>query len=83
MPEDKSDQLALVQQYQVLVEAYEALDRRIDELVSASRVPRDEMSAADLRRYRELARQREELLNNMRLLEQQLDLSGDDAPGAD
>jgi len=83
MPEDKSDQLALVQQYQVLVEAYEALDRRIDEFVSAIRVPRDEMSAADLRRYRELARQRAELLNDMRLLEQQLDLSGDDAPGAD
>lgn len=83
MPEDKSDQLALVQQYQILVEAYEALDRRIDELVSARRVPRDEMSAADLRQYRQLARQRAELLNDMRLLEQQLDLSGDDAPGAD
>ncbi|MDE2775402.1 MAG: hypothetical protein OXI77_05630 [Chloroflexota bacterium] len=83
MPADKSDQLALVQQYQGLVEAYEALDRRIDELVSASRVSRDEMSAADLRRYRELARQRAEMLSDMRLLEQQLDLSGDDAPGAD
>ena len=83
MSEDKSDQLALVQRYQILVEAYEALDRRIDELVSASRVPRAEMSAADLRQYRELARQRAELLNDMRLLEQQLDLSGDDAPDAD
>lgn len=82
MPADKSDQLALVQQYQILVEAYEALDRRIDELVSASRAPRDEMSPADLRQYRELARQRSELLSDMRLLEQQLDLSGDDAPGA-
>ena len=83
MPEDKSEQLALVQRYQALVETYEALDRRIDALVSASRVPRDEMSAADLHQHRELARQRDELLSDMRLLEQQLDLSGDDAPGAD
>lgn len=82
MPANKSDQLALVQQYQAKVEAYEALDRRIDELVSASRVPRDEMSAADLRQYRQLARQRAELMSDMRLLEQQLDLSGDDAPGS-
>lgn len=83
MPEDKSGQLDLVKQYRGLVEAYEALDSRIDELVNANRAPRDEMSAADLRQYRELARKRSELLNDMRLLEQQLNLSGDDAPSVD
>lgn len=82
MPESESGQLALVQRYQKLVEAYEALDRQIDELVSASRGRTDEMSAADLRTYRQLARKRSELLNDMRLLEQQLNLSGDDAPSA-
>ena len=83
MPENESDQLALVQKYRGLVEAYEALDSRIDELVTASRGRTDRMSAADLRQYRELARKRTELLNDMRLLEQQLNLSGDDAPSAD
>ena len=83
MPDNKSSQLALVQQYRQLVEAYEALDSRIDQLVTASRGRTEEMSTADLRQYRELARKRSELLNDMRLLEQQLDLSGDDAPSAD
>ena len=83
MLENERDQLALVQKYRQLVEAYEALDSRIDELVTASRGSTEQMSAADLRQYRELARKRTELLNDMRLLEQQLNLSGDDAPGAD
>ena len=83
MPEGESSQLALVQEYRRLVEAYEALDRRIDELISTSRGATERMSAADLRQYRLLARKRAELLNDMRLLEQQLDLAGDDAPGAD
>ncbi len=81
MPEPEGGQLAQVRRYQKLVEAYEALDRQIDELVSASRGGTDQMSAADLRTYRQLARKRTELLNDMRLLEQQLNLSGDDAPG--
>jgi len=83
MPQNESDQLALVRKYRGLVEAYEALDSRIDELVTASRGRTDQMSTADLRQYRELARKRTELLNDMRLLEQQLNLSGDDAPSAD
>lgn len=83
MPPEESGQLALVQQYRQLVEAYEALDSRIDELVTASRGDTNEMSAADLRKYRQWARQRTELLNDMRLIEQQLNLSGDDAPCAD
>ncbi|MDE2635498.1 MAG: hypothetical protein OXI30_03960 [Chloroflexota bacterium] len=82
MPEPESGQLALVQRYQELVEAYEALDSQIDELVSDCRDRAEQMSDADLKSYRKLARKRSELLNDMRLLEQQLNLTGDDAPGA-
>lgn len=83
MAEDEGGQLALVRQYRRLVESYEALDSQIDELVSTSRGRMERMSAADLRQYRQLAQKRNELLNDMRLLEQQLNLSGDDAPSAD
>ncbi len=83
MPLDESGQLALVQRYRQLVETYEALDKRIDQLVTASRGDTKQMSAADLRLYREWAQKRTELLNDMRLIEQQLNLSGDDAPSAD
>ena len=82
MPEAEGGQLALVQQYRQLVEAYEALDSQIDELVTAGRGRKEQMSSAELRRYRELAQKRAELLNDMRLLEQRLNLAGDDAPGA-
>ena len=83
MPHKENDQLALVQKYQGMVEAYEALDSQIDELISASRGSADQMSAAELSQYRAMARRRTELLNDMRLIEQQLNLSGDDAPSAD
>lgn len=82
MPAEKGDLLAKIQRYRQLVEAYEALDGEIDELVTVARGNTDEMSAADLRRYRDLARQRSELLNDMRRLEQVLNLT-DDAPSAD
>lgn len=82
MPEPDSAQLAMVRRYRKLVEAYETLDSQIDELVTASRGRADRMSAVDLNAYRELARKRSELLNDMRLLEQRLNLTGDDAPGA-
>ena len=82
MSESDSGQLALVQRYRRLVEEYEALDGQIDELVTASRGGAEQMSPADLRQYRQLARQRSELLNDMRLLEQQLNLTGDDSPSS-
>ena len=82
MAENKSNQFALVQRYRLLVEEYEALDSRIDSLIMASKGVMEKMSPADLIHYRQLARQRTELLNDMRMLEQQLDLTGDDAPGA-
>ena len=76
-------QLELVAHYRQLVEAYEALDSRIDELIMAKGGKSEAMSAKDRRLYRDLARQRNEVLNDMRLLERQLNLMEDDtsSPG--
>ncbi len=81
MPEHEA--FALVQRYRLLVEEYEALDARIDELIMASDGGTDKMSAADLRQYRQWARERSEKLNAMRLLERQLDLSEDEDAGSE
>ncbi|MCE2471045.1 MAG: hypothetical protein J4G18_03935 [Anaerolineae bacterium] len=74
-------QLALVAHYRQLVEAYEALDSKIDELIMANGGKSEDMSAEDRRLYRKWARQRNEMLNEMRLLERQLNLMEDDASG--
>ena len=74
-------QLALVAHYRQLVEAYEALDSKIDELIMANGGKSEDMSAQDRRLYRKWARQRNEMLNEMRLLERQLNLMEDDAFG--
>ncbi len=83
MPAHKGEQLELVQRYQELARAYEALDGKIDALMTANRNSRDRMSADDLRRYRDWARQRNEILNDMRFLERQLELGDDEgaSPG--
>lgn len=83
MPEHESEQLALVRRYRRLVEEYEALDARIDELIMASDGSADKMSAADLRQYRQWARERSEKLNAMRRLERQLDLAEDEDAGSE
>ncbi len=74
-------QLELVAHYRQLVEAYEALDNRIDELIMANGGNSEDMSARDMRLYRQWAAQRNEMLNEMRLLERQLNLMEDDASG--
>ena len=75
------DQLALVARYRQVVEAYEALDNRIDDLIMAKGGKSEDMSSEDRRIYQQWARQRNEMLNEMRLLERQLDLMEDDASG--
>ena len=70
----ESDQLKLVQRYRELVGDYESLDKRIDELIMRHSGGTESMSAADLDAYRELARRRTEVQNEMRILEQQLDI---------
>ncbi len=72
MGENDSDLLQQVQYYRKVVLMYEALDEEIDTLIMAHGGTSDQMPWEDLRRYRDLARQRDELLNEMRTLEQQL-----------
>ncbi len=83
MTASEGKDLELVRQYRQLVEDYEAIDSRIDELIMANKGKSEDMSAQDLRLYREWARQRSEILNEMRLLERQLNLMEDDAPDAE
>lgn len=78
MTGDEQDVLAKVQTYRKLVLQYEALDAEIDALIMRHGGSSDSMTEADRERYRELARQRDEVQNDMRLLEQELDL--DDEP---
>ncbi len=77
MTDQEAGGLLLIRRYRQLVEAYEALDTEIDDLIMASRGSTDNMSVTSLKQYRELARQRTDLLNDMRLLEQELDLSAE------
>ncbi|MDZ4764618.1 MAG: hypothetical protein SGI73_08700 [Chloroflexota bacterium] len=74
----QSDLSNQVQTYRQLVLRYEALDEEIDALIMAHGGTSEKMPAADLRRYRDLARQRDELLNEMRLMEHQLLLDEDE-----
>lgn len=79
MSASDKEQMELVAHYRQLVEAYEALDSKIDELIMANGGKSEDMSAADRRLYRKWARQRNEMLNEMRLLERQLNLMEDDS----
>lgn len=71
MPRD-DDLLSKVQDYRRIVLAYEGLNQQISELLTANAGSTDKMSSADRERYRQLARQRDEVQNEMRWLEQQL-----------
>lgn len=79
MTASESRQMELVAHYRQLVEAYEAIDSKIDELIMANGGKSEDMSDEDMRLYRKWARQRNEMLNEMRLLERQLDLMEDDS----
>lgn len=70
----KSDQLKLVQRYRELVGDYESLDKRIDDLIMRHGGGTESMSEADFEAYRDLARRRTEVQNEMRILEQQLEI---------
>lgn len=72
MGENDSDILQQVQYYRKVVLMYEALDEEIDTLIMAHGGTSDQMPPEDLERYRALARQRDELHNEMRTIEQQL-----------
>lgn len=61
-----------IQRYRQIVLQYEQVDAEIDALIMAADGMPDKMSPADLKRYRDLAHQRDELQNEMRWLESQL-----------
>ena len=63
---------AEVLNYRKVVLIYEGLNQEIDKLIMANGGGTENMSEEDLERYRTLARQRDEVLNEMRWLEQQL-----------
>jgi hypothetical protein len=72
MNENGSDVLYQVQNYRKIVLLYEALDAEIDRLISQHGGTMDKMSSEDLAYYRKLAAQRDELYNEMRLMEKKL-----------
>jgi hypothetical protein len=84
MPPDdggEQEQRSLVAGYQALVIRYEALDTEIDDLLMAHGGHTEDLPTIDLRRYRALARERDEVESEMRILEQQLNLDEDSSAG--
>ncbi len=61
-----------VQQYRELVLQYEALDEQVDALLARHSGLTDKMSDEDHAQYRELARRRDEVYNQMKEMEQSL-----------
>lgn len=74
MGDDNRSMLDRVEQYRQLVLRYEALDEVIDDFLMAHGGTMEKMSPEDLSRYRDLARQRDDLQNEMRVLERELSL---------
>jgi hypothetical protein len=69
---DDPGDVGRVQEYQRLVLDYEALDEQIDALLERHHGAAEKMSPDDLKRYRELARRRDDVYNQMKALEQQI-----------
>ncbi len=74
MGEQDKDMLHQVQQYRKLVLLYEALDKEIDQLIMKHGGASQKMPSEALARYRELAHKRDNVQNEMRQLEQLLDI---------
>ncbi len=74
MSDPESELQAIVQRYKQLVLEYEELDRQIDQLLMEYGGASENMPQWELARYRKMARQRDDLQNEMRDLEAQLQL---------
>lgn len=61
-----------IQAYRTIVEEYERLDNEIDTLITRNGGQSKNMSSDDLDLYRQLARKRRDIMNEMRLLERDL-----------
>jgi len=70
--EDGRDLRQQVEDYRRIVLEYEALDEVIDALLASHGGDAQAMSNDELERYRGLARQRDDLFNEIRMLEQTL-----------
>ncbi|MCA9905109.1 MAG: hypothetical protein KC547_14740 [Anaerolineae bacterium] len=66
------EQFQEVMDYRALVLRYEAIDAEIDQLIMTHGGHSEDMPDADRERYRMLARQRDDLQNEMRAMEQRL-----------
>jgi hypothetical protein len=74
MEDNTSEARHEVQNYRKLVLIYEALDEEIDRLIMVNGGTSEQMSPEAHERYRDLARKRDDVLNEMRLLEHKLNL---------
>ncbi len=72
MDSEENSTLYQVQNYRKLVLIYEALQKQINALIMASGGNSEQMSEEDRTRYRGLANRRDEVLNEIRVLEQRL-----------
>lgn len=66
--------LQLIQKYQELVLLYESLDKEIDSLIMSHGGGSENLPPEELSRYRHLARRRDDVLNEMRELELELNI---------
>lgn len=74
MAENKRNPIDLVQKYQEMVLLYEGLDQEIDDLIMAHGGVSENMPPEELSKYRHLARLRDDVQNEMRALEHELEL---------
>lgn len=72
MSEDERNLQQQVEEYRRVVLQYEALDEQIDNMLAKHGGDAQAMSMAELARYRELARERDDLFSEIRTLEQTL-----------
>ena len=79
MAEHNRDAIHKVQQYRKLVLVYEALDEEIDQLIMTNGGHTEDMSPDVMDRYRSLARRRDDVQNDMRALEQELQIDDEDS----
>lgn len=67
-----NNMLQQVTQYNELVQVYHALDEKIDNLLHAHQGHSENLTDESREKYRELARERDDIFNQMRTMEQTL-----------
>lgn len=72
MADDAHDLRQQVEDYRRIVLQYEAIDEAIDALLAPHGGDAEAMSMDELERYRSLARERDDLFNEIRMLEETL-----------